>query len=100
MESFSLQGAQQLLAEGSGSWSVQRFLSRLDPGTLTSLCLEGISGGQKQLAAVGRFDGLTALELSSNSTPLPRNTAAVVGELTGLRLLVRAAGADAGCTGC
>lgn len=92
VETFCVPDVKQLLDWAKpcrGSWSLQRFLARLDPQALTSLRLEGMPGTQAQLAVAGRFTGLTALELSSSTTPLPRNTAAVVGALAELRFLVR-----------
>lgn len=93
VESFAMEGVEQLqdwAKNCRGGWSLERFLSRLDPQTLTGLRLEGLTGRQAPLAAAGRFEGLTALELSSSSARLPKNTGAVVGALTELRHLVRA----------
>ncbi|PRW56564.1 leucine-rich repeat (LRR) [Chlorella sorokiniana] len=90
VESFSGDEVAQLLEWAKpcrGRWTMERFLIQLQPERLTGLCLAGVPGQQALLRAVARFQGLTSLELSSCSTPLPKNTAAVVGALTGLRFL-------------
>jgi len=91
VESFAVEGVEQLLEWAKpcrSRWSVERFLSKLEPEILTSLSMEGVSGRQALLTAAARFGGLTALELSSSSSRLPKNTAAVVGGLVELRFLV------------
>lgn len=91
VESLSVVGVAHMLDWAKpcpSRWTVERFLARLESQTLTGLSLEGIPGQQKLLTAVTRFEGLTSLDLGSSTTPLPKNTAAVVGALAELRFLV------------